>query len=182
MRSLGPFPFVVLSFVTIAATGCAFRTPTPDVPSVIGGDEQDAPSKVDVARVAVSSRVLTLDTDEIANVREETAKILRDAAAKADSGGAQLIVRADVDLGAYRDYASESMRDDGMAVFGWLFMWPAGTQFEQQALTVTLTIERDGRTFRGLGAADVGGSVYAPARKRALAIAIDRALADAAES
>lgn len=167
--------------LALASGGCAFRTPTPDVPAVIGGDA-DAPVDLEVASVSVGSTVATIDPTTKADVVRETTRILHDAAAKASSGGARAVVRVDVDLLGHRDFASESMRRDGLAAFGWLAMWPAGIKYEAQSLTVTLTIERDGRVFRGLGAADVEGSIYAPARRRALAAAIDAALAEAAES
>jgi hypothetical protein len=49
-------------------------------------------------------------------------------------------------------------------------------------LSVDITITRDGRTFVGHGSADKRGSIYAPARKRALAVALDQALASASAS
>lgn len=58
---------------------------------------------------------------------------------------------------------------------------PLGLTYEQAKLSVDVEVEveRNGQTFRGRGAAEKMGGSYAPARRRALAVALDRALASA---
>ena len=167
-----------LLFVTLSA-GCAFRTPTPSIPPSLAGDAAP-PAHVTVAAVAVTSTEGELDIETRDAVRAQTEKILVDAARKNATGGQAPVVRADVELGVFEDYAAAAMARDGMAVFSYFLLAPAGVAFERQRLTVHLQVERDGRRFHGTGTADKQGSIYAPARKRALAVAIDNALADAA--
>jgi hypothetical protein len=88
-------------------------------------------------------------------------------------------VRVHVQLGPYVNDLDRALQQDGMAILG-MYGLPAGMVYEEQALEVDLTVERDGHTWAGHGAAHRGGSIYAHARRRALAAAIDRALADAA--
>lgn len=47
------------------------------------------------------------------------------------------------------------------------------------AATTDVTVEKNGLLFHGSNTAEVQGSFYAPARRRALAVALDRALAAA---
>ena len=165
--------------LALAAAGCAFRTPTPHVPAAIAGDAPP-PANLKVAAVDVVARSGKIDVETAAAVRAQTAKILADAARKSATGDGLAEVRVTVSLGEHVDYADHSMKQDGIAVFGWLLMLPAGVKFERQELAVDVVIARDGRTFTGHGEADKEGSIYARARKRALAVALDRALADAA--
>lgn len=159
--------------------GCAFRTPTPHVPMEIAGDAAP-PARFDVAEVKVVARSGTIDAETAAEVRAQTKKILGDAARKSSTGGGSSWVRVRVELGDYIDYASRAMNTDGMAVLPYALLAPAGVTFDRQVLSVDLTITRGGRTFVGHGSADKRGSIYAPARKRALAVALDQALASAA--
>ena len=165
--------------LALAAAGCAFRTPTPHVPAAIAGDAPP-PADLKVAVVDVVARSGKIDAETAGAVRAQTAKILADAARKSATGDGPAEVRVTVSLGEHVDYADHSMKQDGIAVFPWLLMWPAGVKFERQELAVDVVIVRGGRTFIGHGEADKEGSIYARARKRALAVAIDRALADAA--
>jgi hypothetical protein len=48
-------------------------------------------------------------------------------------------------------------------------------------VTVNVSFESGGRVFKGTGAADEHGSLYSSAYKRALRVALDRALADATQ-
>ncbi|MFT3768564.1 MAG: hypothetical protein QM820_24220 [Minicystis sp.] len=165
--------------LALAAAGCAFRTPTPHLPVAIAGDAPP-PADLEVSAVHVVARSGKIDPATADAVRAQTTKILADAARKSATGDGPTDVRVTVSLGEHVDYADHSMNQDGIAVFAWLLMWPAGVKFERQALSVDVVIEREGRTFIGHGEADKEGSIYARARKRALAVALDRALADAA--
>ena len=167
--------------LAIAGSGCAFRTPTPSIPPSLAGDAAP-PARVTVAAVNVTSAEGDVDSETRVAVRAQTEKILADAARKNATGGETPVVRAEIELGVFEDYAASAMARDGMAVFPYLMLAPAGVTFERQRLTVRLQIERDGRRFEGTGSADKEGSISAPARKRALAVAIHEALADAARS
>ncbi|MCA9643462.1 MAG: hypothetical protein KC492_22340 [Myxococcales bacterium] len=57
---------------------------------------------------------------------------------------------------------------------------PAGAMIEASDLTVDVDLEAGGQTFHGHGEANKNGSLYVDARRRALAVALDRALKDAA--
>jgi hypothetical protein len=169
------FPPLVLA---LATAGCAFRTPTPHLPAEIAGAER-GPADLVVSEVEVVDRRGHVDAETADAVRAQTRKLLADAARKSPFGDGPAVVSVSVALGEHVDHADRAMRLDGIAVFPWLLMWPAGVTYERQKLSVDLTIVRGGRTFVGHGAAAKDGSIYARARKRALAFAIDEALADA---
>ena len=66
-----------------------------------------------------------------------------------------------------------------MAILG---MWPIlfGMTYESETVSVDVAITaRDGRTLVGHATAEKAGSLFAKARRRAIAAALDRALADA---
>jgi hypothetical protein len=164
--------------VALGAVGCAFRTPTPNVPPVIAGSASP-PAHLRVSEVTVVSDEGNVDPETVGAVRDQTVKILADAARKSSTGGGSANVRVRVHLGEYTDSVETAMHVDGLAVIGY-FMAPAGLTFERQKLSVDVAIERGGRAFTGHGEADKEGSIYARARKRALAVALDEALSDAA--
>lgn len=120
----------------------------------------------------------TLDAATVAEVRAETAAIL-DRASIARGGSPAGRVRVRVELVERRDYASEALQQDGFAIFG---LWPVivGMVSEREKLSVDVTIDDAGRTLEGHGTSEKLGGLYAPARRRALAVALDTALADAA--
>jgi hypothetical protein len=72
----------------------------------------------------------------------------------------------------------DAIYEDGIAVIAYL---PAlfGAYTGRERLSVDITLETGGSSFRGSGSAEKLGSLYAPARRRALAVALDNALADA---
>jgi hypothetical protein len=119
-----------------------------------------------------------MDPEADADVRVKTAKILADAARKSRSGDGPAVVRVKVSLGEYVNDSGRYVAE--MALGFWLLAAPAGLTYDRQALSVDLAVTRGGRTFSGHGEAESRGGLYAPARKRALALALDRALADAA--
>jgi hypothetical protein len=139
-----------------------------------------APGALDVNDVTVIDAQGPVDDATVAGVRAEAAQILAKAArarpAPAAEGGA--VVHAHVTLEQHEHFFENALRQDGFAIFG---MWPVplGMVVDRQKLSVDVEVERNGRTFRGHGTAEKDGSIYAPARRRALAVALDRALADA---
>jgi hypothetical protein len=161
----------------LATPGCVFGTPTPSVPPAIAGEGRP-PARLEVAGVDVVSTEGTLDPEAVTEVRAKTAKILADAARKSRSGDGPAAVRVRVSLGEYVNYVGRYLAEMDFGIL--LFGAPAGLVYDRQALSVDLTVTRGGRTFSGHGEAERWGGLYASARKRALAAALDRALADAA--
>jgi hypothetical protein len=173
-----PAPRSLLLLAACAVTGCAFRTPTPYLPRQIAGDARP-PAHLQVTSIEVRTREGVVDPETAAAVRAETAKILADAARKSSTGDGPATVRVTVSLGKYTDDNAPAFRRDGFAFLGWMVIAPAGLTYEHQALSVDVTVTRGGLTFTGHGEAEMEGSIYARARKRALAVALDRALAKA---
>jgi hypothetical protein len=167
----------LLPLLSLATPGCVFSTPTPSVPPAIAGEGRP-PAQLEVAGVDVVSTDGTSDPETVADVRARTAKILADAARKSRSGDGPAAVRVRVSLGEHVDYFGRFLAEMDFGI--WLFGAPAGLVYNRQALAVDLSVTRGGRTFSGHGEAERWGGLYAPARKRALAAALDRALADAA--
>ncbi len=154
-----------------ALTGCAYRIPETHVPTPIA--DEVATSPIDITVDAARGEV---DSKTAQSVRDDTVAILAGAGARPRDAGARMHVH--VRLVARRD-ANDALNEDGFAVFG---LWPVvfGMVCERQELTVDVTIDADGRAITGHGAAEKLGGIYAPARRRALAVALDAALADAA--
>lgn len=151
--------------------GCAYRTRPTNVPEGL-----TLPAAASDVSVTVRSGAASVDADEEASVRAETERVVRDATTRRPRAG-HLNVVVDLQL---RATAYDVIRRDGLAVIG-LAPAPLGmiTERERLGLEVTFTDE-GGRVHRGRGAADVTGGIYAPARRKALALALERALVDAA--
>ncbi|HEY8076204.1 MAG TPA: hypothetical protein VIF62_18895, partial [Labilithrix sp.] len=147
-------------------TGCAYRTPNvalpPEVPSV-----EEAAVSVEGAD--------DLDPDTVSDLESKTRQLLARASRRRapDSRHARVCVHVVVEKDV--DALSNAMHTDGMAAMA----VPAlllGTTFQWAHVDVELAIETDdGRVLYGRGEAEKNGSLYAAARKRALAVALDRA-------
>jgi hypothetical protein len=124
-----------------------------------------APRALDDAEVTVIDGAHHADQEVAAEVK-----------ARGAAGGSAR-VHVHVELGDRRDIF-DAMREDGIAVI-YLMFTPLGLVFERQKLSVNVVVETGGRTFEGRASAEKLGSIYARARRRALADAIDKALADA---
>jgi len=156
------------------AAGCAYATPTTHIPPAIPALD---PCTLDVTDVTVVDRAHGGDPEVAADVRHDTALILLRAAKRrgGESGPSRVSVR--VELVETRSIM-DSVAVDGMAIFA-LVPAPLGTVTGRERLEVDLTVYVGGRTFVGHGSANKLGSIYAPALKRALAVALDEAFADA---
>lgn len=152
-------------FSLLALSACAYRTPPVHAPSELPGFE--------VTDVTVVDHVGTGDD---AKVKERTLDLLGHAA---KPGAARASVR--VSIADHEDNIySRSLSQDGCAVLGMVGV-PAGQIIDRESVVVDVSIvEPDGTTHRGWAVAEKYGSLYAPASKRALAAALDKALADAA--
>jgi hypothetical protein len=156
---------VRFALLVTAAAGCAYRTPAVHAPPVLPGFE--------VSDVTVFDHAGAGDEEK---VRERTFDLLRHAA---KPGAARASVRVSI---AYHDpnIYSRSLAQDGCAAMGMVGV-PVGQIIDRESVVVDVSIvETDGRVHRGWAVADKHGSLYAPASKRALASALDKALADAA--
>jgi hypothetical protein len=170
----------LLLVLSLGATACAFRTPAVTVPPAIAGDGQP-PARVTVAWVHVDSTAGKVDRETDDDIQDRTIRILEEAAKKSRTGDGPAEFRVKVVLGPeQRDLPR--LRNDGIALMPLLPLFLAGVIYERQSVAVSVAIRRDGHTFTGRGEAWKDGSLYASARTRALAVALDRALADAART
>jgi hypothetical protein len=182
-RTLGPMrrpssfavSFALTFVLATALAGCAYRTPPTHVPHRLA---DAVPASVAPGDVTVVDATGDVDPETVASVRQDTARIL----ARTDPRGRTIArdarMSVHVELLDRRD-ASDSLREDGFAIFG---LWPVvfGMICERQKLAVDVTIEHGGQRLVGHGTAEKLGGIYAPARRRALAVALDEALANAA--
>jgi hypothetical protein len=170
--------------VAAGAAGCAYRTPAVHLPAAI---PPVAPGALDVTEVTVVADGDDVDPEDAADVREWTAALLakaaneRGAAHPAGAAGGPARVHVHVELVSSRPGFFLGILKGGpltgmIALPGWLL----GGEIVRERLRVGVTLETGGRTFTGEAWGDKAGSLYVPARRRALAIALDRALAAAA--
>ncbi len=158
--------FVMVSMVLCA--GCAYRTPKVQAPASLPGFE--------VTDVIVTDETNAIDDAAEADVRSRTKETLERAV---KPGAARASVRVAIASHDDNIYA-RSVSQDGCAAFGMIGV-PAGQVIDRETVIVDVAIvEPDGRTHRGWALVEKEGSLYAPASKRALAAALDRALASAA--
>src|SRR5580765_2727326 len=138
-------------------TGCAFRSATVAVPE---------PLRVTHVAVRGDSE---LETKE---AYERTRRMLR------TSMHTEAEASVAVDLGKRDDHLA-FLSHDGIAL--WFLIWPilGGMVTEREHVGVDVVVTSHGRLLRGHGDGEKEGSIYAPAQKRALAVALGRALRDA---
>jgi len=144
--------------VLLVLTGCAFRSAT-----------VAAPEPLHVTHVAVRAGSNREDTQA---AYERTRKMLK------TSKRAEAEASVAVDLGKTNDYLG-FLSQDGIAL--WFLVWPmlGGMVTEREHVGVDVVVTSHGRLLRGHGEAEKEGSIYAPAQKRALALALGRAIRDA---
>jgi hypothetical protein len=171
----------LLAILSLAAAGCAFRTPETNLPSAIAGDGP-GPARLEVSSIDVGAIAGTVDAWTDNQVRDATSAILYRSARDSFLGDGPARVRVAVLLGgSISDFPDTKEWGRGV-----MLLLPAfavcltGITYERQALSVSVSVTRGRRSFTGSGAAWRDGSLYAPALKRALAVALDRALSDAA--
>ena len=142
--------------VLVLTTGCAFRTSAVAVPEPLH-----------VTHVAVRAGSNDEDTQA---AYERTRKMLR------TSKRAEAEASVSVDLGTTNDYLA-FLHQDGIAL--WFLIWPlmGGMVTAREHVGVDVVVTSHGRLLRGHAPKE--GSIYAPAQKRALAVALGRAFRDA---
>jgi hypothetical protein len=154
---------------------CVYRTPEAHIPASLPPlDQADLHVVVETTRldgVAVAPH-------EASAVQQEVESLLAEALRSRGTTGGQaggVVVR--VTLGPYWSYR-DCLAQDGMCALG-LVGVPLGLVIESQQVRVDVSVATNERTLRGHGSADRDGSIYSAARKRALAVALDQALAAA---
>lgn len=159
------------------AVGCAYATPAVHLPGAIPAI---APQAIDLVEVTVIDGKNDIGPEVTADVRKQVTEILAKAARARGGAGAPARVRVHITLEERGDIY-DAMRKDGIAVIGLLYA-PFGLVIGREKLSVDVALETGGRAFTGHGTGDKMGSIYAPARRRALAAALDKALADASKA
>lgn len=153
---------------TLLCAACAYRTPEVHVPASLPGFE--------VSEVTVSDERDAVDGDVEAELRSRTTQTLARAARPGAAKASVRVALVDHESNVY----APAMARDGCAAFGMIGV-PAGQIIDRDTIVVDVSIvEPDGRIHRGWAIAEKMGSLYAPAPRRALAAALDRALANAA--
>lgn len=155
-----------------ALSGCTYRAASVHLPEPMRAVAPDVAN----VQVAVAGGGSTDDPNE-RDVAATTADIVSRSIAKEASGGAPAVVHVDVDLGEYR-YFFRGVKD-GMGIATIMLAALGGLKLDRRSLAVTVRFESNGKTFVGRGSATKDGSIYASAERRALAVALDQALADA---
>ncbi|MDI1475617.1 hypothetical protein [Polyangium sp. y55x31] len=172
MIRIAPPPLLLA--LALGTVGCAYRVPPTHVPPPLAFSAAD----LDVDEIMIVDHDPTsVDTGTPADLWQDTVNILGDAARARPTPSGRARVRVRIDL-ERRSSVYDAMRKDGIA-FVSLFFAPLGLVIDNEKLSVDVTVEQGGRTYEGHGSAEKLGSMYAPARRRALAVALDRALADA---
>ncbi len=166
---------VLVAFVLSIASGCAYRTPPVNVPPAmppIGAHQLEAD-------VTVVDGDTPLPEEVVFDVRKRTDELLRSAAARR-RGSEHARVRVHVVIQDEVNGLARAMSHDGMAALAAPTLL-LGFAYERATIAVDVRIETDdGCAFTGHGEAEKDGSIYARARRRALAAALDRALTAAA--
>jgi hypothetical protein len=153
----------------VVAVGCAYRTPAAHFPPSL---PQFAVSDRDLRVEVVSDGHARLEARGANGYRPWVIDILSDAKrARAASTPARVTVRV---TPVNEDYWMKA------CPVVCLFPALAGVSSGYATVAVDVTIETDQRRYFGHGSATRSGGLYAPADKRALAAAIDHALAQAA--
>ncbi len=166
-------------FVTRAVGGCAYATPTVHMPES-GPPLSDA--ELAAAEITVVDPKNGVDRETEGEVRNQTASVLSRARRPegTSAGAMRMLVRVEL-VEHEENIYDASLRRDGCAAVGMAGV-PVGQIVDRERLNVDVTLEdaQAGLTYKGSASANEYGSIYAHARRRALARALDRALAAAA--
>ncbi len=172
MRTLRPtttcLTLALTACIVGTGTGCAYRTPEVHVPAAL-------PTGIFAGDVDVDVHLdhHRADAATTADVTSWMGKMLPK---KAGSQPAHVWVRVDADEMASMGNGWEACN------VACLFPVLLGMNVGHQTVRVQVVIETGGRLFKGFGGADKWGSLWAMPLKRALAVALDRALTSAASS
>ena len=162
----------VLLILIIDALGCAYATPAVHIPASIPISRE----ALELTEVIVTKDDQPVEAELAREVRAEAAELLEDAVGATQKNG-RMLVRVDLEW-KYDVY--DAMQEDGFAFFA-LLISPLGSAIGRERVSAEVIIEAGGKTFVGRGTGEKIGSIYASPRRRALATALDRALADSSE-
>jgi hypothetical protein len=148
----------------------SYRTPPVEVP---GSIPSIAARDLEIAEVVVTDA--GREVDQIAaEVRCQVSSLLIAAVKERGAArGAASVERVNLES---RRSVYDNMREDGFAAMLFLAA-PFGVVLARERLSVELRVDTGDRILLGRGSANRLGSIYAPARRRALAAALDEALA-----
>ncbi|MCA9592369.1 MAG: hypothetical protein KC776_03635 [Myxococcales bacterium] len=169
---------VGIALFVVAATrcfGCTYATPKVHAPE---RSAQLSKHRLELTEVTVVNNGVEVPKEIAAYVHEATQEILEDAAPP-HPGSRAAKMSVHVDLKDEQNYPAIVGAHDGCGAVPLLVAAPAGVKLESAKLSVDVAVETDGKRLRGHGEAEKEGSLYVDARRRALAVALDRALADA---
>jgi hypothetical protein len=165
--------------VTRGVGACAYATPSVHVPESV---PPLSVTELNAAEITVVDPKNGVDRETEGEVRNQTASILSRARRPpgTSAGATRMLVRVELVEHEQNIYAA-SLHQDGCAIVGMAGV-PVGQIVDRENLLVDVTLQdaQAGLTYKGRASANEYGSIYAHARRRALARALDRALADAA--
>jgi hypothetical protein len=169
--------------VVVAATrvvGCTYATSAVHVPESLPGfgAGELALGNVDVIRSKGDIDARTAG-DVCGEVEDILGRAVQShAATAAGDSGARVDVSVRID--GQDDFIADAGYYDGCGAMPLLIFAPGGTMTENDRVSVSLVVRSRAGVYEGHGFGDRNGSLYVGARRRALAVALDRALADAA--
>jgi hypothetical protein len=173
---------LVASVATLGSTGCAYGTPTPQfatsVPKFSNVD-------VDASEVVLHDEGADLAPDEAETARKELADLFEGSTRDRPAGDTPARFRAKVTLGSKRFVTYLAF--GGCAAAGLVVLSPftcgiyvlAGGIGGARSAHVEIAFETPAGTVTGEGDGYGSSSLYANSRRRALAEALERAMANA---
>jgi hypothetical protein len=153
------------------AAGCAYRTP----PVHFARSIELAPEHLDVSTIAVLRDGSTPPEREVEEIDRWATEILQTAARERgsrDDAPARVWLRVEVEP----QWHPPGM--DPLSAGVVMIALALGLAPECREVSVVLELESQGRLAGGRGSGRACGGIYAPARRRALALALDDALAE----
>lgn len=159
------------------AMACTYRTPDVHYPEGLPAID---PARLALTKVTVYDEgrgAAVTEPDTVGEVQRDLDEVFAKAVRKRGTTGSDAKAKINVRLFAHGGM-SDAVSRDGCAAVGYVTT-PSGQATEWEELAVDLTLDVEGRTYRGTGRAEKIGSIYVDARRRALATALDIALAQA---
>jgi len=156
---------------------CTYRTPDVHYPEGLPAID---PARLALTKVSVYDEgrgAAVTEPETLGEVQRDLDEVLAKAVRKRGNVGSD--AKAKINVRLYKHGGmSDAVSRDGCAAVGYVTS-PSGQVTEWEELAVDLTLDVEGRTYRGTGRAEKIGSIYVDARRRALATALDIALAQA---
>lgn len=167
-----------IALLCTRAVACTYRTPDVHYPEGLPAID---PARLELTKVSVYDEgrgAPVTDSGIVGEVQRDLDEVFAKAVRKRGTTGSDAKAKVVVRLFAHGGI-SDAVSRDGCAAVGYVTA-PSGQVTEWEELAVDLTLDVEGRTYRGTGRAEKIGSIYVDARRRALATALDIALAQAA--